>query len=85
MFVGCLVLVGNDIKLDTFGRQFEPYQWRPCVQVVTWDAVPEQTWLLKLRHKPAFIFQAHRGWAAAGGLNAHQPELTARVCSSPST
>ena len=41
--MGCLVLVGNDIKLDTFGRQFEPYQWRRCVQVGTWDAVPEQT------------------------------------------
>ena len=46
----CLVLVGNDIELDpveldTVGRQFEPYRWHPCG--VTWDAVPEQSWLLK--------------------------------------
>ena len=39
---GCLVQVGNDIELDTVGRQFEPYRWRPCG--VTWDAVPEQSW-----------------------------------------
>ena len=32
---GCLVQVGNGIELDTVGRQFEPYQWLPCV--VTWD------------------------------------------------
>ena len=33
-------ILGNDIELDTVGRQFEPYQWRP----VTWDSVPEQLW-----------------------------------------
>ena len=37
-----LVQVGNGIKLDTVGRQFEPYRWRPCS--VTWDVVPEQSW-----------------------------------------
>ena len=37
-----LVQVGNDIELDTIGRQFEPDLWRPCG--VTWDAVPEQSW-----------------------------------------
>ena len=38
----CLVL-GNDIELDTVGRQCEPYRWRPCG--VTWD---EQCLLLIL-------------------------------------
>ena len=33
--------VGNGIELDTVGRQFEPYLWRPCG--VTWDVVPEQS------------------------------------------
>ena len=37
---GCLVQVGNGIELDTVGRQFEPYRWRPCG--VTWDVVPKQ-------------------------------------------
>ena len=32
----------NGIELDTVGRQFEPYRWRPCA--VTWDVVPEQSW-----------------------------------------
>ena len=27
---GCLVQDGNGIELDTVGRQFKPYQWRPC-------------------------------------------------------
>ena len=50
---GCLVLVGNDIELDTVGRQFEPgYHGRPCS--VTWDAVSEQSWLLKLRQISAY-------------------------------
>ena len=31
----------SDTELDTVGRQFEPYRWRPCG--VTWDAVPEQS------------------------------------------
>ena len=57
----CLVLVGNDIELDpveldTVGRQFEPYRWHPCG--VTWDAVPEQSWLLKLRRKPTSTAEA---------------------------
>ena len=26
----CLVQVGNGIELDTVGRQFESYRWRPC-------------------------------------------------------
>ena len=39
---GCLVKVGNGIELDTVGRQFEPYRWRPCG--VTWDFGPEQSW-----------------------------------------
>ena len=39
---GCLVQVGNGIELDTVGRQFEPYRWRPCS--VTWDLGPEQSW-----------------------------------------
>ena len=42
---------GNAIELDTVGRQFEPNRWRPCE--VIWDAVPEQSWLLKLRRKVA--------------------------------
>ena len=33
-------------------------EWRPCG--VTWDAVPEQSWLLKLRRKPAFKCTAIR-------------------------
>ena len=49
----CLVQVGNCIELDTVGRQFEPYLWLPCG--VTWDAVPEQLWFLKLQRKPALI------------------------------
>ena len=41
---GCLVQVGNDIKLNTVGHGFESsgYRWHPCG--VTWDAVPEQLW-----------------------------------------
>ena len=39
---GCLVQVGNCIELDTVGRLFEPYRWRPCG--VTWDFGPEQSW-----------------------------------------
>ena len=39
---GCLVQVGNGIELDTVGRQFESYLWRPCD--VTWDVVPELSW-----------------------------------------
>ena len=42
-----LVQVADDIELDNVGRQFESNRWRPCG--VTWDAVPEQSWLLKLR------------------------------------
>ena len=38
----CLVQVGNDIELDTVGRQFKPYLWCHCS--VTWDAVPKQSW-----------------------------------------
>ena len=41
------VQVGNDIELDTVGRQFQPYRWRPCgLTGRTWDAsaVPEQSW-----------------------------------------
>ena len=34
----CLVQVGEGIELDTVGRQFEPYRWRPCG--VTWDSFP---------------------------------------------
>ena len=30
LVLGCLVQVGNDIELDTVGRQFDPYRWRPC-------------------------------------------------------
>ena len=30
------------MELDTVGRQFEPYRWRPCS--VTWDFGPEQSW-----------------------------------------
>ena len=37
-YKGCLVQVGNGIELDTVGRQFEPYRWRPCG--VAWDVVP---------------------------------------------
>ena len=33
---GCLVQVGNGIKLEAVGLQFEPYRWRPCC--VTWDS-----------------------------------------------
>ena len=57
--MGSLVQVGNGIEpdtvgrqfslseggLDTVGRQFEPYWWRPCG--VTWDVmdlIPEQSW-----------------------------------------
>ena len=47
--MGCLVLVGNEMGLDTYGSQFYPYQWPACV--VTWDAVPEQLCLLKLLRK----------------------------------
>ena len=42
LFKLCLAQVGNDIELDTVGRQFEPYLWRLCG--VTWSAVPEQSW-----------------------------------------
>ena len=38
-----LVQVADDIELDNVGRQFESNRWRPCG--VTWDAVPEQSWL----------------------------------------
>ena len=34
--------VGNDIELDTFGRQFESYWWLSCG--MTWDAVSKQSW-----------------------------------------
>ena len=30
------------MALDTVGRQFELYRWRPCG--VTWDFGPEQSW-----------------------------------------
>ena len=54
-----VVQVGNDIELDTVGRQFEPYRWHPCG--VTWDAVPEQSWLLKLWRNSAFPSQVRLG------------------------
>ena len=38
---GCPVKVSNGIELDTVGRQFKLYLWRPCG--VTWDVVPEQS------------------------------------------
>ena len=33
---GCLVQVGNGIKLEAVGLQFKPYLWLPCG--VTWDS-----------------------------------------------
>ena len=32
----------HGIELDTVGRQFESYRWRPYG--VTWNVVPEQSW-----------------------------------------
>ena len=32
----------SKLAIDTVGRQFEPYLWRPCG--VTWDVVPEHSW-----------------------------------------
>ena len=37
--MGCLVQAGNDIELDTVGRQFELYWWHHCG--VTCDVVPK--------------------------------------------
>ena len=53
---GCLVQVGNGIELDTVGRQFEPYRWRPCG--VTWDVVPDSRTVvvLKLLRTSAFFY-----------------------------
>ena len=51
--------VGKDIKQDAIGWQCQPYPTNSCIalvqdpSVVTWDAVPEQLWLLKLLYQNA--------------------------------
>ena len=39
-------------ELDLVDGQFEPYLLLPCG--VTWNAVPKQSWLLKLLLKPSY-------------------------------
>ena len=45
------IQVGNGVELDTVGRQFETYRWRP--RGVTWDLFPNS--LMKLRRTSAFF------------------------------
>ena len=78
----CLVL-GNDIELDTVGRQCEPYRWRPCG--VTWD---EQCLLLSLgktvhrRRSYAFFSGYKRTSTDLMNIRSPKPHNSVSPCSS---
>ena len=56
--MGCLVQVCNGIEVDTVGRQFEPYRWRPCY--VTSDNCSRSVMVIKLRRSSALPAQTPR-------------------------